>query len=146
MRRFAFLLLSGCNALTGIDDYSTGVRDGGAPVDSGPQCGAGTLLCPTTGTCESSCATCDGGPIECFACSPAAIGHCYSASDTKSCISDMTYPHCSCKLPTDCPGASQACVLRAGMNKDCKTCGENGTDGLPCKNGKTCSAAMRICM
>jgi len=146
-----FLLLNACNALTGIDDYSSGSRDGGGggdagSSDTGPKC-TNALVCSASGTCEQTCGSCDGGPVECWSCpSGAATGRCASASDTTNCLNDTTYSHCGCKVVGDCPGnGTQTCAVRAGANKECKTCGEPGTDGLPCKNAMTCDAAARAC-
>lgn len=161
-RLLLFLFLNACNALTGIDDYSTGSRDGGGGNDAGSSDGGGgndagapdtgpncnnTLLCSATGTCGQTCGSCDAGPIECWACpSSTPKGRCTSATDPNGCLQDTTYSHCNCKVVGDCPGnTTQTCAVRAGANRECKTCGEPGTDGLPCKNAMTCDASAHTC-
>ncbi len=145
MRRVLLVLLAACNTLTGTDTYKV-AGDGEAQPDAGPQCAAGTMLCPTTQACVTSCAACDGG-IDCIACT-GMMGQqprCYAPSDPSNCTQQTAYTHCACKMVADCPGGTQACVLKMGMVFECRTCGEPGTDGQPCKGGMACDATAKTC-
>ena len=77
-----------------------------------------------------------------------ASGHlnvCSTPSNLQSCgVTDR----CSCNLgdPSSCPnGATAVCRASLVGSPSCVGCGDNNTDGLPCKGGGTCAQASKHC-
>jgi hypothetical protein len=93
------------------------------------QCGA---------RCVADCSdSCDAGPNACEKCSGDEPHHfCALLDGTQSCSSFFT--HCACPngFIDLCPLESDVCVGFV-----CASCGEPGTDGQTCKNGKKCRSS-----
>src|SRR5579859_1545826 len=118
-------------------------------------CATGSLFCPysttvpdSNGECVSSCSSCQalgaGGGVACFSCtSSGPQGTCAATVD--QCPADIGTGACPCSL-TDagtCPGHGQVC---AGTDSGvCVPCGSQGTQGLNCGGGATCSQATATC-
>lgn len=119
-----------------------GAVEPGTPVDdAGHPCDPREVRCDAIGACVEACvASCAGAPAECVLC-PSSAGPasrmCASlelGADgvMKGCPVDR---RCPCKGAGECVGASQVC-----FEGRCRACGEVGTEGLECPNGRTCVA------
>jgi hypothetical protein len=116
-------------------------------------CDAGGIFCPFhagtgdfNGYCVSDCVSCDAGgiaaDITCFSCAGAGLaGRC--ALNSNECLSALDAGACPCGSGDagECPGATQVCA----SGSSCLTCGQAGTDGQPCANGKGCSGQNATC-
>jgi len=123
-------------------------------------CGACTgapLFCAPTRRCLAECGGCAGTddagaprPIECFSCDASRAnptGTCEPKDPTVYCLNDLygaTF-HCSCGPDGSCMSPQQICTDVGFGTPVCRTCGEKGSDGFACKNGKTCNAAASSC-
>lgn len=125
------------------------------------KCAGARYLCGPTRICAAGCASCTdlarvAMPIECIACDDNQsnpLGTCGYDNATGFCLSgdySRAYrggagAHCDCNdtKVANCLGRSQVCLQNGGTDA-CVTCGETGqgTNGLPCKGGGKCNAAL----
>lgn len=117
-------------------------------------CGTGSLFCPysatvpdSNGECVASCAACaafgPGGGVTCFSCAGGpAVGTCTAGASV--CPASTSAGACSCSAGS-CPGATQVCASGDDDASICLTCGQAGTQGLPCATGQSCDQADSAC-
>jgi hypothetical protein len=127
---------------TGADSQpviSDSGKDATGTADAG-SCTNGMYLC--NGACVvADCRTCPGAPIECMACPTSAPnGLRVCVAKFGGCVLNQAYDHCSCTTTSDCRSNGQVCV-----NMQCRTCGENMTNGLTCKGTATCNVGDGNC-
>lgn len=111
----------------------------GVCVASCQGCAAGAFICPRAKfrECVSGCLDC-GQQTECGNC---GTGRLTCEALISRCPSGLEAGACSCGDDAGaCPGASHSCVGGA-----CLTCGQVGTDGQRCKNGKLCDVSSARC-
>jgi hypothetical protein len=123
-------------------------------------CSAGGVSCPfsttvanSNGYCVGSCDLCDAGgvstPVTCATCFGTAQENC--AATTVMCPDDTVSGACSCASGDagECVAPTQVCVVSASDGSPssglCFTCGQTGTDGLMCENGKACNQDSGTC-
>lgn len=139
----------------GVGDSSA--SDGPTSCGSGFSCGAlgcmatcqgcpgSPLACATKGTCESDCTSCPSHGIECYLCdSGLPVGRC-DTNSASECLG-ANYQHCSCAI-LPCLTLGQVCVNvpGQGINNECRTCGEDKTNGGGCGILQHCSQSAAIC-
>jgi len=112
----------------------------GVCVPSCAGCNAGEALCPETRVCGRCGADCVARELECFTCPDGGGPQVFCSSPGSKC--SETPERCPCTGGIEsCPGQSQVC-----KSNECRTCGEDGTDGETCASG-TCSvkAGVPVC-
>ena len=102
-------------------------------------------VCPTGNTTD--CSTCSGRPLGCVMCGP-TDNYAVCVPLGSSCFGSYKpagYDWCRCSYPdaSTCVLPDQGCNTYAGGV--CVTCGENLTQGNPCKRGGTCDQASHAC-
>ncbi len=103
------------------------------------------LSCASKGTCESSCTACPSHDIACYLCdSGLPVGRCDTHS-TSECLGG-NYQHCSCAI-LPCLNLTQVCtnVPGLGIHNECRTCGEDHTNGGGCGILQQCNASATTC-
>lgn len=126
-------------------DASMGNPDTGTPsTDSGPQ--PRQYLCTGTMTKTTDCSTCAGASVPCLLCGSAGndhskvVGVCVTNATSSACEGKgpAGFDDCVCNVaPTICPESFSVCAQPSGPA--CRTCGFDGSAGLPCKGGGTCN-------
>jgi hypothetical protein len=120
-------------------------------------CAMKPTFCPFTagassvnGYCVPDCSTCSAGAVTCFSCAlgvPVEL----CATALAQCPSDPTSGACSCSSGDagECPGRTQVCATLGDGGMDaaraCLGCGQQGTDGLACVNGRACAQPGATC-
>ncbi|MEO6575512.1 MAG: hypothetical protein ABIP89_16810 [Polyangiaceae bacterium] len=159
------------DATTGSDGGpgADGSTDGGTAVDSsagdsasggcasGFSCGAlgcmatcqgcpgSPLSCASTKTCMSACSGCGSHDVECYLCdSGLPVGRC-DTNSASECLG-ANYQHCSCAI-LPCLNLTQVCVddPSHGIHNECRTCGEERTNGGGCGILQHCSESAATC-
>lgn len=138
---------SGGGAHDAAPDAPCAMTCNGQCVTSCAGCSAGGALCAATGEC-GDCSKCTANgvarPIACFSCDANRqhpIGTCEPNDRAAYCLNSV-YPsgrhHCACGDydVSLCPGANQECIDDGQGVAVCVTCGEPGTDGIPCRVGR----------
>ncbi len=128
-------------------------------VSSCTGCAEGTSFCPfsttvpnSNGKCITACAACDSpgfadGGVTCFSCA-GGTPPIMCEPTLAECATSASLGACSCASGDagSCPGAMQVCSAPdAAAPMTCLSCGQEGTDGLSCGNGKTCHQASSTC-
>jgi hypothetical protein len=120
-------------------------------------CTEGPFYCPysltiafSNGKCVTSCAECDStqtdaSAVACFACG-AGLTPVICAGSAMDCPTTAPEGACTCGDGGVCPGSTQVCAEAVDASVGvCLSCGQTGTDGLPCTSGKVCNQALSIC-
>jgi hypothetical protein len=120
-------------------------------------CSEGTFFCPysftvpfSNGKCVSSCSACDtvqaDAAVACYSCGPGTTPVSCAATAAQ-CPTSGSAGACACSAGDGgCPGATQVCMGESDADPGiCLSCGQSGTDGLPCGGGKTCTEATSTC-
>jgi hypothetical protein len=103
-------------------------------------------VCPSGSTTD--CASCTGRPLSCVMCASDGTQYSVCVPPNTTCYGSYKpagYDWCRCSPPD-----ASACILPdQGCNSYsggvCVTCGEQLTDGDPCKRGGHCNQAQRKC-
>jgi len=145
--------LDGGTVLIGDDASSDAGADAGADADAAvikdaaPD-GAIVFVCPTGATTD--CSTCGGGrTLGCVMCASAGSGiYAVCTPPGVSCYANYrpagyTWCRCAAGNPASCILPKQGC--NPYDNGVCVTCGENLTNGDPCKGGGSCNESGAKC-
>jgi hypothetical protein len=122
-------------------------------------CATGPTFCPyslsassSNGTCVSDCSACnpgDASPL--FSCASCAAGSpvVTCAASPTQCPAALAAGACPCSQADSgavtCPVATQICLVPTTGPSTCLTCGQPGTQGQSCGNGKICVEAKALC-
>lgn len=137
----------------GVDDAGseTDAPAGDAGADSAPDTGvdAGFVYeCPGFGD-VSSCASCSGRPTACVFCSDTNAtqlrGQCLQASQACYYNAPSGYDVCRCTNDaSQCPTIGVQ-VCNSFDNGYCQPCGDQYSDGFPCRTGGACDRSLGTC-
>ncbi len=128
------------------DDGGSGTTDARADATSGKDAGS---VAPVTYGCGggnvSACSACagKGAVIGCIYCkSGGVVGGCLPDGRMASCSDAIPAgaSMCPCNTAADCPNDRQVC-----FGNQCTICGEELSDKLICRNGKTCARDSDTC-
>ena len=148
-----------CNNLGDVCSQATPSR---CLAPSPQVCGAvGQYYCAQSNACVSDCATFQCGTATltcggrtCLESGKASTDNvCSDGAHPESCdylpgTSGVSPNHCSCDgtaRPFTCPGGPASVCEPTSGTFHCATCGDPGSNGLPCSNGKTCNQVAKTC-
>ena len=122
-------------------------------------CAVAPRFCPysfsaaaSNGVCVADCAECNpddaGVLISCASCAGGAeVVRC--SQSTSQCPTTLAAGACACSQGGadggNCPVASQVCIVPTAGPGSCLTCGQPGTQGQSCADGKVCVEAEAKC-